>query len=117
MNLPLEKLGKENFSEGYSVAAPNTVSNQGNVPFWSKPQFSYKEPLVNIEVKSEVKKPVSPLNPSASAFQYSLDFLNPIPNTHGSAGRVFKQTSALPPGPKLTLECFDGDILIYFGFK
>ena len=93
------------------------LSNQGIVPFLSKPHFSYKKPLVNIEVKSDIKKPASPLNPLASAFQYSSDFLNPIPNIHGTAGGVFEHASVLRLGPKLTLECFDGDILKYLGFK
>ena len=83
--LPLEKLSKENFDKGYSVAASNAVSNQVNISFLSKPHFSYKEPLVNFEVKIDVKKPVSTLNPSSYAFQYSSYFLNPIQNTHGTA--------------------------------
>ena len=113
--LPLERLSQESFNKNFSVAASNNASKQGNVPFLSKPHC--KESFANIEVKGGVKGPSSPLNPSAFAFHYNSDFLNPIQNIHGNAGEVFKQASILTPGSKLTLDCFDGDILKYFGFK
>ena len=86
----LEKLNKESFNQRYSVAAWNTVSNNVNVPFLGQPHFSYKESLVNFEVKSDVKRPASTLNSSASAFQYSSDFLNITLNIYSSAGGVFE---------------------------
>ena len=112
---PLERLSQENVNKNFSVVASNNASKQGNVRFLSKPHC--KEPFANIEVKGEVKRSASPLNPSAPAFYYNSDFLNPIRNIHGNAGGVFDQASILTPGPKLTLECFDGDILKYFGCK
>ena len=83
----------------------------------SKPRVGVKLAAEQVPPRSEGRRAESGLDPMAAPYQFSRITSSPKATYQDNDYRSVNQEYRLPPGLKLTLECFEGDVLKYFGFK
>ena len=83
----------------------------------SKPRVGVKLAAEHVPPRSEGWRAESGLDPMAAPYQFSHITSSPKATYQDNDYRSVNQEYRLPPELKLTLECFEGDVLKYFGFK
>ena len=83
----------------------------------SKSRVGVKLAAEYVPPRPEGWRAESGLDPMAAPYQFSRFLSSPKAPCQDNNYRSVNQKYRLPPELKLTLECFEGDTLKYFGFK